>query len=234
MDIVCSGGSAHHIFGFTILHHSSNMGIWVFEHAQQTGLTCMLWKCHIAGLQCSLQIVSDTLNLNMLNANNVLGVWGQMMRPSTPPADAVRCWCDQFAIMGNISKLCGCEPEGTICLVFSRADLDPCECFCPLVFGCALSLQNSPFFCVAKTLPLLLFLSPVFLLLFLIVYPFFPSSSLILSPFPFNTGNQHKLDAVLDPLDGNWDAGTQSKNTFHACCPSHHVCVRVWCLYSHF
>lgn len=51
----------------------------------------MLWKCHIAGLQCSLQIVSDTLNLNMLNANDVLGVWGQMMRPSTPPADAV--WC---------------------------------------------------------------------------------------------------------------------------------------------
>lgn len=51
----------------------------------------MLRKCHIEGLQCSLQIVSDTLNLNILNANDVLGVWGQMMKPNTPPADAVQC-----------------------------------------------------------------------------------------------------------------------------------------------
>lgn len=49
------------------------------------------------------------------------------MKPKTPPADAVKWGCDQFAIRGGISKLCGCEPEGTIRLVFSSADLGHCE-----------------------------------------------------------------------------------------------------------
>lgn len=177
------------------------MGIWVSEHAEQTGLTFLLWKCHVAGLQCSLQIVSDTLNLNILNVNDVLGVWSQMIRPNTPPADAVQC--DQFAIMWSISKLRGCEPGGTICLVFSRADLDHCECFCPSVFGSALSLQNC---CFSSMSPNFCFCSFYFPLFFSVTFnclSLFPPSSLILFPFPFNRGDQHKLDAVLDPLDGN-------------------------------
>lgn len=120
-----------HFLAFTVLQHSPNMDIWIFEHAQHTTLTSMSWKCSIAGLQRNLQIVLDTLNWNILNTNNVLGARGQIMRPKTPPPGAVRCGCDQFAIRGGISKLCGCEPEGIVGLVFSSAGLGHWECFWP-------------------------------------------------------------------------------------------------------
>lgn len=164
----------HFIFLLSSSFSSSNMGIWVFEHAQQTGLTFMLRKCHIAGLQCSLQIVSDTLNLNILNANDVLGVWGRWWRPT--PLQQMLYGADVTSLQ-YWKVFLSCVDVGqkvSFVLYLAEQTLITVSVFAPRCLALLCHCRMVVFLLCSQTFAFAHFSFSCFLLLFLIVYPFSP------------------------------------------------------------
>lgn len=221
------------------------MGFWIFEHAQHPTLTYTLWKCVIVRLQGSLWIVLETLNWNILNTNNVLAVQGQIMRPQTPPRSAVRCGCDQFAIRGGVSGLCGCEPEGTICLVFSSADLDRCGCFWPTGGLAQLCWSTTVgFILCSQTFALAHFSFSCFSQLLFYPYSYFSCClylfspfTLIPSPFFFPLAQLTGTDLVLCWIPWMEIKMQEHRVKVHLTSGTWinmYVCTCVCCLYSHF